>query len=95
MAHPPGPNHGTRQARHSPPPPVPPCGSTSGGSSPDAVWLTVCAWCKHAKVNGVWISCEPRDARTSAQLTHGICPNCLAAVMESSNTTRRQPRVAD
>ena len=40
-------------------------------------WITVCAWCNHAEVEGVFLPVEqlPFDA-TRAEFSHGICPHC-------------------
>jgi len=43
--------------------------------------LPICAWCKQIRdeeQGGVWLSVESYIARkTSAQFTHGICPECV------------------
>ena len=79
-------------------PPLSATGSASGASLPDAVWLTVCAWCERAKLRGRWVTLERaliayRDAR-DLSLTHGICPSCFAVAMRSADKARRQQRSA-
>lgn len=71
------------------------------GASPNAVWLTICAWCDRIKVRGRWIS----DRRALAMvdesgshapnLTHGICPNCFVDVTAHANREREARERAD
>jgi hypothetical protein len=69
-------------------------GSSSGSLFPDAVWLTVCAWCTRVKRNGQWGDHETVVADGIAHLTHGICPPCLTAVMRQADAARRRRRSA-
>ena len=50
--------------------------------TPDGL-LPVCAWCKRVRDDqGVWIEIDVR-LRSEAELTHGICPECLAKHLSS------------
>jgi len=46
--------------------------------------LPICAWCKRIRdeeQGGVWLNVESYIARkTSAQFTHGICPECVTKI---------------
>jgi len=64
------------------------------GASPDAVWLTICAWCDRIKVRDRWISGKRALAMVDEsgshepKLTHGICPSCFVAVTVQANRER-------
>jgi hypothetical protein len=50
--------------------------------------LPICAWCKCVRdVNGMWNRLESYLAKHSrATLTHGVCPQCAAALAEEANS---------
>jgi ligand-binding sensor domain-containing protein len=58
--------------------------------------LPICAWCKKVRDDrGYWNKIEAYlSARTDAQFTHGICPDCTQKVMAEdsalANQTKRQ-----
>lgn len=60
----------------------------SPGGGPDAL-QRVCGWCNRLDVEGEWLEIEealPRLRlleRPSAQLTHGICEECMTRILES------------
>jgi hypothetical protein len=58
-------------------------GSTPYDPSQDAVWLTVCAWCDRVRRRGRWVD-GAVSVRPQTQLTHGICPTCLASALQSA-----------
>jgi PAS domain S-box-containing protein len=49
--------------------------------------LPICSWCKSIRdESGTWHSIEAYvSEKTDAQLTHGMCPDCLAKFKESIN----------
>ena len=65
------------------------------GASPDAVWLTDCAWCGRVRIGGRWID-EPHTLALVASFgtvpkrTHGICPACFDAVSREADDWRRR-----
>ena len=65
------------------------------GASPDAVWLTICAWCERMKVRDRWISGTRALAMVDGsgsrepKLTHGICPGCFVDVTAKADRERR------
>jgi hypothetical protein len=54
------------------------------GGSPDQVLLLRCAWCERIKIDDAWIASTEvpveEHAREDIPLTHGICPDCHAAL---------------
>jgi len=61
--------------------------SDQNESAPEGL-LTICSWCKKAKIDGEWVDIQNPfrafDLFASApvvQLTHGICPSCAIDFM--------------
>ncbi len=54
--------------------------------------LPICAWCKKVRDDhGYWNRIEAYlSARTDAQFTHGICPDCTKKVMSEDSALRSQ-----
>jgi hypothetical protein len=44
---------------------------------------TRCAWCDRYLLDGQWVQLE---APPSGQVTHGICPDCLAELRASGQS---------
>jgi hypothetical protein len=65
------------------------------GASPDAVWLTMCAWCDRLKVRDRWVAGSPALAMIDGsgthqpQVTHGICPTCFVDAVVKANRDRQ------
>ena len=73
-------------------------GSSPLGPLPDAVWITMCAWCTRIRLSGRWVDGE-RALRlielgtwNEPNLTHGICPSCFHAVTREADAVRRRAR---
>jgi hypothetical protein len=51
--------------------------------------VTSCAWCTRLCVDGSWLRASDTSlftATIAARTTHGICPDCLAALAEAGRT---------
>jgi hypothetical protein len=61
----------------------------SADSDPDEAgsMLLRCAWCDRIAVGEAWL--EGKDFQNHGALTHGICPDCFAAVR--ADRLRRHP----
>lgn len=60
-------------------------------------WVTVCAWCKRARIDDLWIEIDEATARWDAfgdgpvpRLTHGVCYDCYKNVMHEVEAAKHR-----
>ena len=70
--------------------------SSSPQAPPDAVWFTVCAWCRRINVRGHWRKAPAavdvaglQEGAREPLLTGGICPWCFEEVSGRAAEQRR------
>lgn len=47
-------------------------------------WVTVCAWCNQAEVDGVLVPVEKLSLEKDVELSHSICPPCRQRLMDDA-----------
>ncbi len=47
-------------------------------------WVTVCAWCNQAEVDGMLVPVEKLSLEKDVELSHSICPPCRQKLMDDA-----------